>query len=137
MSITSEQWQEIEEKLKGIYPCVKFNFGEFQLTIARVKVSESTFHLGVYINGEIKAAWFSEKNDRPVCIPDVWRKRTKAIYSAKTIKEIEKAFGKRESKKYYPDLHKKYVYYDCCFTTAKSLVRQFKKLSNLTLLETE
>lgn len=137
MSITNEQWQQIEEALKGFCPSVQFQYGEFKISIGRARVSESKHELCVYINDEIQGTWFTKEDERPSCIPNVWRTRTKSMYTAKQIKEIEKVFGKRQSKKYYPNLHKKHIYYSCMFSTAKSLVRQYKKLDGLKLWEAE
>lgn len=135
MPISKEKWTEIEQTLKGFCFTVQFQYGEYKISIERVRASENQMVLCVYIDGEIKGGWFTGDNERPACIPDVWRKRTKAVYSAKFIKQVEKIYGKRKCKVEYPDLHSKQIYHDCTFNTAKSLVSQFKKLANLELLE--
>jgi hypothetical protein len=135
MAISKEQWGAIEKHLTGYFVSVIFKYGEFELTISRSRVSESKTSLVVYIDDMIKGAWYLEENDRPSCIPDVWRKRTRAKYTTKSIKDAEKVWGKRRAKKDFPELYEKSEYHTCDFTTAKSLVRQFKKLEGLELIK--
>lgn len=134
MSISKEQWLAIENHLVGSFASVKFKLGQHDVSVQRARKSESTTVLAVYIDGEIKGAWFNAKNERPDCIELVWRKREISRYKPKEIKRLEKEIGKRRAKQYYPELHSKLQYLDCHFTTAKSVVRQFKKIKNLELM---
>ncbi|WP_064435498.1 hypothetical protein [Pseudoalteromonas neustonica] len=135
MTITKEQWIELEKHLTGYFCSAIFKFGEFEITVTRGRVSESKTSLVVYVDDVIKGDWYSKDNERPACIPDVWRKRTRAKYTAKSIKEAEKVWGKRRAKKEMPELYEKTEYHTCDFTTAKSLVRQYKKLDGLELIK--
>ena len=135
MAITKEQWTEIEKHLAGLFSSVIFKYGEFEITVTRGRVSESKTSLVVYVDGVIKGGWYSKDNERPACIPDVWRKRTRAKYKAKSIKSFEKIWGKRRAKKEMPELYEVTQYHTCDFTTAKSLVRQYKKLEGLELIK--
>ena len=135
MAISKEQWGVIEKHLTGFFVSVIFKYGEFELTVSRSRVSESKTSLVVYIDDMIKGSWYLEENDRPSCIPDVWRKRTRAKYTTKSIRDAEKVWGKRRAKKEFPELYEKNEYHTCDFTTAKSLVRQFKKLEGLELIK--
>lgn len=135
MAITKEQWIEIEKHLAGFFGSVIFKYGEFEITVTRGRVSESKTSLVVYVDDVIKGGWYSKDNERPSCIPDVWRKRTRARYTAKSIKDAEKIWGKRGAKKELPELYEKTEYHTCDFTTAKSLVRQYKKLEGLELIK--
>lgn len=135
MAISKEQWVEIEKQLAGLFGSVIFKYGEFEITVTRGRVSESKTSLVVYVDDAIKGAWFIEDNERPKCIPDVWRKRTHAKYTAKSIRDAEKVWGKRRAKKEMPELYEKTEYHTCDFTTAKSLVRQYKKLEGLELIK--
>jgi hypothetical protein len=135
MAITKEQWAEIEKHLISFYGSVIFKYDEFEITVTRGRVSESKTSLVVYVDDVIKGAWFIEDKERPSCIPDVWRKRTRAKYTSKSIKNAEKIWGKRRAKKEMPELYEKNEYHVCDFSTAKSLVRQYKKLENLELIK--
>jgi hypothetical protein len=135
MAISKEQWAEIEKQLAGLFGSVIFKYGEFEITVIRGRVSESKTSLVVYVDDVIKGGWYSKDNERPSCIPDVWRKRTRARYTTKSIKDAEKVWGKRRAKKEMPELYEKTEYHTCEFTTAKSLVRQYKKLEGLELIK--
>ena len=135
MAITKEQWIEVEKHLAGLFSSVIFKYGEFEITVTRGRVSESKTSLVVYVDDVIKGGWYSKDNERPTCIPDVWRKRTRAKYTAKSIKSFEKIWGKRRAKKEMPELYEVTEYHTCDFTTAKSLVRQYKKLEGLELIK--
>ena len=135
MAISKEQWAEIEKQLAGLFGSVIFKYGEFEITVIRGRVSESKTSLVVYVDDVIKGGWYSKDNERPSCIPDVWRKRTRARYTTKSIKDAEKVWGKRRAKKEMPELYEKTEYHTCDFTTAKSLVCQYKKLEGLELIQ--
>ena len=135
MAISKEQWAEIEKQLAGLFGSVIFKYGEFEITVIRGRVSESKTSLVVYVDDVIKGGWYSKDNERPSCIPDVWRKRTRARYTTKSIKDAEKVWGKRRAKKEMPELYEKTEYHTCDFTTAKSLVCQYKKLEGLELIK--
>ncbi|ENN99775.1 MULTISPECIES: hypothetical protein [Pseudoalteromonas] len=135
MAISKEQWAEIEKQLAGLFGSVIFKYGEFEITVIRGRVSESKTSLVVYVDDVIKGGWYSKDIERPSCIPDVWRKRTRARYTTKSIKDAEKVWGKRRAKKEMPELYEKTEYHTCDFTTAKSLVCQYKKLEGLELIK--
>ncbi|SFC04707.1 hypothetical protein [Pseudoalteromonas denitrificans] len=134
MSITKAQWAAIETELKGFLPTVNFKLGDDEINISKVRASENKFELGVFINGDIKGDWYLGEKVRPACIEQVWKKKTKAIYSPKRIKEIEKAWGKRLAKKEFTNLHDKITYHLPYFSKASILVRQFKKIEGLELI---
>ena len=135
--ISTEQWKKIELNLAGSYTDIKFNYKAAEISVTRVRLSESKTALAVYINGEIGGGWGYEFGDgyHPL-VSDIWRKRTKALYSPSKKKKLEKDFGKRRVKEIISDIDKVHTYYDCCFNTAKSLVSQFKKLEGLMLNST-
>lgn len=136
--ITKEQWDKIENDLTGMFASVKFQYGEHVLNVARVRTGEAKHELMVYVDGCIKGPWHIPDHEGflPV-IKDVWRTRKKAQYSPQKKAKIIKNLGKRLTKKVYPELDKVITYYSPDFTTAKSLVRQYKKLEGLTLITKE
>ena len=137
MAITKDQWVEIEKELEGLMPTVNFKLADDEINIRRVSTGEGKFELCVYINNELQGKWYSTDSERPKCIKSVWKQRTKAKYKAKSIKDIEKIWGKRASKKDYPDLHDKIVWQQPLFPKASVLVRQFKKIDGLELITKE
>ncbi|HIF5850995.1 TPA: hypothetical protein ACX3E9_000267 [Vibrio parahaemolyticus] len=138
MKISKDQWAELEEKMTYGYVDIKFKYKGFELSIQRVRTSESKSVLVVYINGSYKLSWGlidRESEDRPSILTEVWKQRSMAIYKPKEIKEIEKVWGKRQAKKDFPNLHGRHTWYDPAFPKASVLCRRFKKLEGLELVE--
>ncbi|SIS88192.1 hypothetical protein [Neptunomonas antarctica] len=136
--ITKEQWDKIENDLTGMFASVKFQYGEHVLNVARVRTGEAKHELMVYVDGYIKGPWHipDHKDFLPV-IKDVWRIRKKAQFSPQRKAKMIKSLGKRLAKSTFGYMDKVTIYYRPDFTTAKSLVRQYKKLEGLTLIERE
>ncbi len=140
MTITKEQWAAVEKELSHHWVDVKFEYKGFELAIQRQRESESKTVLSVYINGTIKPGWGwveVESEDRPSIIKDVWKLKTKAKYTPKQIKDIEKIYGKRRAKKEYPALYERHEVWLPYFPKASMLCRQFKKLEGITLIKAD
>ena len=134
MSISKEQWAEIEEKLKGYYAYIKFQHQDTEVCVIRVDAGEGRTKLVVYLNDQICAGWGWPNCDAFNPLVELfWSKRLTSIYKPKKIKELEKIFGKRGAKKEIPNLHKKITWYHPYFSKASVLVRQFKRIEGLTL----
>ncbi|PMM38427.1 hypothetical protein [Vibrio lentus] len=138
--ITKEMWAEIEAEMAGGWVAIDFNYKGHEVSVQRVRESESKTCLQVYIDGAIKGEWvnFTEGKDgisdkAPEILADVWCLKTKAKYSTKHKKELEKIFGKRRVKKLYPDLHEILAFHVPNFSKSSVLCRQFKKLEGLEL----
>lgn len=134
MSISKEQWDKVESELTGTFGSALFKLGDHEVSIQRVRKSESTTVLAVYIDGYIKGEWFTKEAVQPSCLKQVWRKRAISIYKPAEKKRIIKDFGKRQAKKFFPNLDDKKEFFDCHFTTAKSLVHQFKRIKGIQLM---
>ncbi|CCN69760.1 hypothetical protein [Vibrio nigripulchritudo] len=135
--ITKEQWQKLEEDMTCGYVDIKFKYQGYEISIQRVRTSENKSGLAVYIDGVISPKWGlidRVVEGRPPIIGQVWKKKTMAKYNAKTIKDIEKVFGKRQAKKEYPNLHERHEWFESVFPKASVLCRQFKRLEDLELI---
>ncbi|MDA0126490.1 hypothetical protein OH458_00160 [Vibrio sp. MarTm2] len=138
-SITKEMWEKIEAEMSGSWVAISFIYKGHEVSVNRVRVSESRTCLQVYIDGFIKVEWvsfdgkdgISEK--APEILADVWCRKTKAKYDTKFKTAVTKIYGKRGVKKKYPDLESKHVFYVPSFSKASVLCRQFKKLEGLEL----
>ena len=132
MSITKEQWDQIEKELKGMFGTVTLGLEGKELQIRRSQVAEGRWELIVYIDGSFKPAWgWSSGEAYWPFVEKIWRKRSKAHYSPKRQKEIIKIWGKRRAKKDFPNLEEKIHWYEPIFKTAKSLVSQYRKIEGL------
>lgn len=132
-NISQEQWQAIEQELQNYFCRVKFQLKGHSITATRERVSESKTEIAIYVNGAIKGEHIAE-TELPEPYASVWQKRTRSKYKKSFIDSIEKIYGKREAKKQHPNLHDKIEYYWPSFTSAKTLVRQFKKIDGLQLV---
>jgi hypothetical protein len=139
MSISKDDWNDIEEKLKTWMPYVEFKLNNDIISIKRVMKGEGKTTLAVYINDKIEGSWArsDDETERPICIVDVWCLRSASFYKAKDIKHIEKVLGKRRAKKEYPKLHDRQFWHVPYFSKASVLVRQFKKIDGLILVNKE
>lgn len=132
MSISKEQWEQIERDLTG-FTRIEFISGDLKVSVSRKRVSENKLGLVVYLNGEIDLGLISVKeSEHNDDIKKFWRRRSRAVYSAADKARIIKAFGKREAKKSF-NLDRASIWYEPVFPTTKALIRQFKKIDGLEL----
>lgn len=135
--ITNAQWQTIEANLTRVYAHQKFRLGVHEITVLKERVAENKFALIVYIDGQWKGLWMTPDKD-PVYGPivtQVWRKRTRKLYPPTQRQKLVKSVGVRRAKKLFPNLDKTIEHWVPDFNTAKSLVRQFRKVDGLELAE--
>lgn len=132
--ITKLQWEQMTLLLKGLYNIVEFEYEGRSIKVVKSFLTETKLGYVVYIDNQLSPGmgYCDMKNFDPIT-EKVWRRRSKALYPIAEVKEIEKAFGKRKAKQYYPNLYNSIVWYDPVFTTAASVVNQLKRLENLTL----
>lgn len=137
MALSKVQCDHLKEHLSGLFCQAKFQHGEDTVTVERVRKSENQTCLAVYIIGTIKGEWFTEKgkNYAPQILEKVYFEKKFSLYTAATIKKIEKQLGKRKAKKYYPELHDKRTSFVPYFLASKTLVNQFKKIEKLELIQ--
>lgn len=130
--ITKEQWLQIEAELKNLYCRVVFDYQGQELSVQRMRTGEGRMDLVVYLDGTINWGWGwpNQKDDFKPEIKPVWRKRSQSVYSPTEKKKMIKAIGKRAAKK---QLDAKMEYWEPIFTSAAVLVRQYKKVADLTL----
>jgi hypothetical protein len=140
-TISKEMWQALEAELAGSWVYVVFRYKGYEVSIQRCRESESKTCLSVYVNGVISGSWMGRINtipdDAPTILPDVWATKSIARYKPREIKNMEKVWGKRKSKHYFPDLHTRIEYLMPYFSKASVLCRQFKKLKGLELVKAD
>lgn len=132
MSISKAQWVDIESQLTGLFGRVDLSLQGRKLTLEKQFIAENQLAILVFIDGSIQpvAGWVGSKHYDPF-VAQVWRKRSKTLYSAARIKQTEKELGKRKAKEFFPNLNKKLEYYEGYFTTFASLKRVLAKQKDL------
>ncbi len=146
MSITPAQWIEIEERLNSQYACVNFSLDGRRITVQwrNLSAKGKVFALCPFIDDRLHPAWGYRSS--PLFDPfteKVWRKRTHRIglkqYRAGKAM-IEKAPSKKkralieETLAKYMEV-KVFETFDFNFSTAAALIRQYKKLEGLSIIE--
>ncbi len=133
--ISKEQWQEIEKNLTDrIFHKETFALDGHVILVSKTFVSKNKLGFAVYVDGVIQLAQGSiSRPEFNQVTHKVWRKRQKAVYSPVKVKKLIKDIGKRRAKELFPNLEKVVTYYDPTFTSASTLLRQFKKLDGLTI----
>lgn len=132
--LSKEQWQTVEDQLKGVFGVVKLRYREHEITVEKRMIAENQLGLAVFINGALNAGWGWETSEpyRPI-VSELWRPRFHAVYKPKEVARLEKTFGKRRAHEYFPKLHERLEWYDPYFKTFKSLQRRWAKLQDLEL----
>ncbi|EPG7578644.1 hypothetical protein M0K77_003065 [Providencia rettgeri] len=134
MSISKEQWEKIEGDLKDYFASVDFQYKGIEISVRRVSIGEGRTALAVFLDGEMRSGWGWPNSDvfNPL-VECFWSKRQKSYYSPTKVKKLEKIYGKRRVKKEISNLHEKFTWYHPYFSKASVLVRQFKRIKELTL----
>ncbi|AHG74228.1 hypothetical protein X781_20830 [Mannheimia sp. USDA-ARS-USMARC-1261] len=127
MAITAEQWTEIKQKLDSIIGRVKFKYKEHLLTVDVTQVKRS-LKLAVYVDGEINEAWTKEGHEIRPYLEEVWYRKERPIFNAKEKKAYKGLVSKKQ-------LNEKITIYSPTFPSPTALIRQYKKLEGLELVE--
>ncbi|MGQ3663269.1 hypothetical protein [Citrobacter braakii] len=137
MAISKEQWSGIQSTLASTLGCVKFRLPSGEaVTVNKAFISENKTGLVVWIDDVRSEAWGWPPHDefRPIT-KQIWRRKTHQP-GAKQVRKISamkggKTWLKRKENAYLFEVHEYWVGY---FTTAASLVRQFRKIEGLELI---
>ncbi len=128
MTITNEQWKEIEKKLKNtLFAQVTFKYKDNEINVVNTLVGDRLKKV-VYINNEIKGAWDDEEHPLHQITKEVWFKKGEYLYT----REFRKKF---KGKMLDEDLNRKISVYSPMFENIKTLIRQYKKLKGLELIQ--
>ncbi|MDP8079540.1 hypothetical protein [Phocoenobacter skyensis] len=128
MTITNEQWQEIEKKLKNtLFARVTFKYKNNEINVVNTLVGDRLKKV-VYINNEIKGAWDDEEHPMHQITKEVWFTKGEYLYT----REFRNRFKGRMLDE---DLNRKISVYSPIFGSIKTLIRQYKKLKGLELIQ--
>lgn len=132
--ISKAQWEHITHFIKGLYNQIEFEVDGRSIKVTKTFFTENTMGYVVYIDNQVAPGMgYRDMGMFDPITEKVWRRRSKAYYTTAEVKDLEKIFGKREAKKRFPKLNQSMVWYDPTFTTASTVVSQFKKVPNLVL----
>ncbi|MGY4673933.1 hypothetical protein ACWIVU_00395 [Ursidibacter arcticus] len=127
MAITTKQWSQIKTALNGVFGRVVFGYRGYKISV-NVEQDGRKLVLGVYINGEIRESWQQPDHELNLIIQQIWYRKKMQAYTAKMRKELKGFISKKE-------LNKKVEIITPWFPSSISLVKQYKSLEGLELME--
>lgn len=148
MAISKEQWAKILATAKTNWFSLEFSLRGYAIQVCRKQISESRTVLAVFINGKIEGRWSKDLNEINAedaldsVLVQVWFHRFKALYKRAQLQhlvKLKKSLGVKRFKEIYgPDPQKAgFTYLIPYFSTASTLVRQFRKIEGLELVKLE
>jgi hypothetical protein len=104
--MTSQDWKEVEKRLKSFYYIVKLNCDGYKVDLVLEQVSTMKNSIMVYVNGKFKGEWLvNDCEERRRFLRPV----LKYVYSAKWRASMKKK--PKWLQKEFPDTNKTYTYY--------------------------
>jgi len=135
MALSKQQWEAVEQELKGSYGTVTLRLEGRELYLCKRMVSESRLGVMVYIDGQIAPGWGCKNIDMfDPFVTKVWRRRAKRLYSKKESDRLTKTFGKRRVKELFPKLDVEQEWWDPIFYSTATLRRALAKNKGLELV---
>lgn len=122
-----EDWKKVEDKLcfPGANACLKVDGRDVSL---QVKTDKMKMVIQVYVDGWTRGEWMDAK--KPCPEQAYLARHERYVWPKKDRDEVAKyakRFGKREAKKYFGDMEKKYVYFSPLFSSVRAVRIQFEK----------
>lgn len=120
MSITKEQWLEVQQALGNPYGYAELNCDGYRVLLKVTAVGKLKFEILLYVDGFFKGEWLTKDCEerrrfmRPV---------TLRLYSPKQVSRITKGLTKSAIKKYMPGLDKTITGYKFCWPSFAPLKR--------------
>ncbi|HDS8578238.1 TPA: hypothetical protein QH731_003563 [Klebsiella variicola] len=137
MAISKEQWNGIQRTLGDLFCQVRFKLssGE-EITVIKSAITENKMALTVWIDDERSVGWGWPEHD-------TFRPLTKLVWHRKTFRPgagiIRRASKTRDGQRWLKrkenaHIHEVKEYWECYFSTAASLVRQYRRIEGLELV---
>lgn len=125
MSISKDQWADIERELNYSYGRVELLCDGYKVNLVVEKVKKLQFAIVTYVNGEWKGAWYKGETEeakrflRPV---------TRFVHSPKLRKDLIKIYGgKRCPAAKLKDINKTHTHCEFTWNSVRSMRRHFEK----------
>lgn len=122
--MTREQWAALEVELRTPYGYAKLQADGRVLTLNVQRVKGLQYAIAVYIDGSIKGEWMSRDSEVGA---KFWRPRATSLYSANSVKRVEKKFGKRIAARMKKEDSPKLFMHDPYFPSVAVLRRHLAK----------
>jgi hypothetical protein len=122
-----EDWKEIEDKLRfpGARARLKVDGRDVSLVVGTDKMK---MVIQVYVDGWVKGEWMDAK--KPCPEQAYMARHERYVWPKKDRDEgakYAKRFGKREAKKCFGDMEKKFVYFSSIFPSVRAVRTHYEK----------
>lgn len=122
--LSRDEIQKIDAELSFPFGCVVLRCDGNTVTIQVQRTKPRRYDLMIYVNGWFKGEYLRETSPehrfyRPVKI---------SAYKPSERAKIEKNFGKRKARKYFPNLDKTSTYYMPSWNTPSTMLRHFARV---------
>jgi len=122
--LSKEDIQRIDTELSFPFGCVVLRGDGNTVTIQVQRTKPRRYDLVIFVNGWFKGEYLKETSPehrfyRPVKI---------SSYKPSQRAQIEKEFGKRKARKYFPNLDKTSTYYMPSWNTPSTMLRHFARV---------
>ncbi|KIO49614.1 hypothetical protein [Nitrosospira sp. NpAV] len=129
MTITKEQWKEVELSLSYSFGQVKLRCDGYEITAqVRAGIAPLRSYIYVYVDGYIRGEWLKGGHEIPL---KFHRKKSLFVHSAKLRAEAKEALKKRRLDKglrdFYQSAFKSILVWEPSWTTPMSFIRHIRK----------
>lgn len=115
--LSTQDWKDIEEKLKSFYSPVTLMCDNFEITLVLERISIYRNAIAVYVNGEIRGKWFLEDCEER---RRFYRASERSLLSKKERDNFKKLLRTKKEKKEYEE-RMKFTTYSSHWTSFRSL----------------
>lgn len=125
-----EQWNGIEQALDNqLFHEVRMVIDGYRITAMKVVTGKTRLGILVHVDGKILGEWvLPDENGEPKEVARrFWRERRRALYPPKKRARLEKSFGKRQVREYFPNIDKVHRCWVPEWTSAHALRRHLVK----------
>jgi len=127
-TLTKEQWDTIAEQLDSLFATVYLLCDGYLVSARLARITKNQLAIVVYINGTLKGEWCQIVEDPNKLCEEARRffmPRKRQKISAKKLKDLEKALGKRWCRK--QGYYEKWIFPDAAWSSPRSFINHLKK----------
>lgn len=139
MTISKAHWAGVESRLKDWLERVEFTLNGKQIAMYKSFIAENKTGILVFLDGTQCGAWgLPDNKEFDPLVKEIWRKQTfrPGASAVRRISKVKggKAWLKRKENAHYFEVKEYYLPF---FLTAAAVVRQYRKIEGLELVEPE
>ncbi|RQY36509.1 hypothetical protein [Burkholderia stagnalis] len=123
--LSKEDVQRIDTELSYPYGCVVLRCDDDTVTVQVQRTKPRRYDLMIYVNGWFRGSYLKESASEH----RFYRPTKISAYTPSQRAGIEKQFGKRNARKYFPDLDRTTTIFMPTWTAPSAMLRHFARVS--------